>query len=431
MASSRPPRWAVDLLSALGSAPSAMGAQQGPTQRGKHASRHGASSTQESSGPGQSKRLIGAWGCTCGVNDNYASRKTCRGCGRLGPRSFAGAAGAAKPAPSQPRPAAQAAAVVPPEPNASGAAVDAEGDATMTEPAATARLAGVRARIAALRPFEEYSGTVEALELEAAELVAQQKEERPLLSRLQSASTICDKAVAAADEAQRNLEDLKARIGEAESVAKKAHEHARVARAKLDAVRAEVAAVQQPQPSPEVPGRAQAAVVLGSLETLIADHSSSGGVPASPSCADGVMQTRIAALLQELRALLTAAPSVPEGQPSSAPPQHGSQSGQMHQGASGGTLPAQSPSARPVGTPGPLPSVPHPVHHPGVRSPRRHTLDDSDDEDARMSASSGCRSRSRLRREELEREDLTRQTTQDIAAGRQRTLGHYVRTASA
>ena len=120
------------------------------------------------------------WGCQCGEDGNFACRVQCRSCGRHGPRSSARAAGGDSPSASL-RPAAAGPRPVPtPAPwaprvqtsaTAEGAAEkEATGEHKMTPPVAE-RLAGLRARIAALRPFPDFAGKIADLEKQMRDVV--------------------------------------------------------------------------------------------------------------------------------------------------------------------------------------------------------------------------------------------------------------------
>ena len=249
--------------------------------------------------------------------------------------------------------------------------------------------------------FTEYQGTVEALEVEAAALIAQQKDERGLLPRLQSATAVHENAVASAQATKEHLEELRAKLPAAEAAAAKAAEQVKETKRRLDALHAELAAVREPMPSPEVPGTPTAATALGALESLV------NAVKAAPPAVATPEIQRLGPLLEELNAILTGAtaaavqaPATPAVQPAT---------GDM-----------ESAAVRGAGKPN--------LQQSRGRSP--DGLDDDFSMDDGKSDSSGeRRSRSRLRREEAEAHQA--QMQRDIAAGRQRTLEFGRRTTAA
>ena len=281
------------------------------------------------------------------------------------------------------------------------------------QPSVAERLAGLRARIAALRPFMEYAGTVSSLEAEVAGLLAEEWAARPLSRRLQSATDALKSREEQASQARESavaagqaLEDAKAAAEAAHTLAAHAEAELLTARQTLQQVKAEVPAGDAPRQA------AGAAVLPATLDALEAACRGAG--------------SGAAALVQQLREVLggsgavgagvAAAASVATGvvAPTAVPGHadgpgaamgNGAASVQQEAGAAGPHLASAAPEPT-----GQAPAGVVPVRPSGRRGRSADQADDSASD-----AESVRRSRSRERREQ-------EQTQQDIRTGRQRTL---------
>ncbi|CAK0845440.1 unnamed protein product, partial [Prorocentrum cordatum] len=171
------------------------------------------------------------WSCACGTADNFGWRTTCHGCSQQAPRTEPSVRVRPCTAPAGPptlapwagllagagaRPATAETAGPPPQPPAPQAAA---AEATPPLPAAAAAapgdLAGIKAHIAALRPFPEWAQEAARLEAAAAGLQEAERAARPLERRLQSAL-----------DSRRNRAEAARRAQEAAAAARTAAEEA-------------------------------------------------------------------------------------------------------------------------------------------------------------------------------------------------------------
>ena len=275
------------------------------------------------------------------------------------------------------------------------------------EPSTAEQLAGLRARIAAIRPFSDFAETVNELEEEVAALVAEERAARPLPRRLQSATDTLRTRAAAAQRARQAAEEAKAAANEAETAAVQAEEDERTARCTLQQVQAELA-MASPSPAAVDAGalsltleslgaacatNGQAVALVQQLHALLLGPAAGsavvqGGLAASAPIAVGTGDARIGAEGSP------AAPTAPAA-------------GGMQTGAEG----SAAVSAAPVGAASSLPSAGAPTGR-RVSSPARTEDRNSDSEEE-------SRSRSRERKDT---EAADRATRAEISAGRQRTL---------
>ena len=188
------------------------------------------------------------WGCQCGEAGNFACRLQCRSCGRHGPRSLGRPAGGVSPSVSA-RPAAAGLRPAPtPAPWASRAQTpstvaekEGTGDQKMTPPVAE-RLAGLRARIAALRPFPDFAGKIADLEAQVKGVMEEERSERPLPRRLQSAVDSLQEREKKSRRARTAADEAKKTAAATEAAAVQAEAEELAARQTLQRVEAEVVA---------------------------------------------------------------------------------------------------------------------------------------------------------------------------------------------
>ena len=352
------------------------------------------------------------WGCNCGIVDNWACRTDCRGCGRRGPRSLAsaGRAQSGKPGAARVPPALAPWARAPP---AAAAVQDltGDGDAAMDKHGTSERLAEVRARLVALRPFPDFAVKVKELEAEEKALQQERRDERALPRRLQSAiDTLSDrsdkaaKARAAADEARQSWEAAEQRAQQTEG--EKQEAQAALAKVEEEAMQARMATHGSPA---SAPAALDAEVIKGAFDALI---SACGVV--LPSAESGGAVEMIAKLREAFnaRAANAASASAPAGGSvaaaapggASVPPAAGSQDAGAGQWRDGTAKRVVAAAARPSGRRG--------------TSPAMASCDSSDGESGRS------RSRERKEREHKETESANQATiTREIVEGRQRTIG--------
>jgi hypothetical protein len=115
------------------------------------------------------------------------------------------------------------------------------GDQKMTPPVAE-RLAGLRARIAALRPFPDFAGKIADLEAQVKGIMEEERSERPLPRRLQSAVDSLREREKKSHRARTAANEAKQTAAATEAAAVQAEAEELAARQTLQRVEAEVVA---------------------------------------------------------------------------------------------------------------------------------------------------------------------------------------------
>jgi hypothetical protein len=292
-------------------------------------------------------------------------------------------------------------------------AQDLTGDADEeSAPTVADRLAAVRVRLAAVRPFIDFASKVTELEDEEKALLEEERADRPLPRRLQSAmDTLRDrgikasKARAAADEARASWEAAEAHAAQSEKEESTSREAlAKVEKEVAGAVRA------------SAPLAMDVDAVKNALDSVVAACSA----VLMPSDA-----VSAAALVDQLRAALNAkAAAVGGGM--GAVPNDARVGSSVHAGGSGVASAPADGSGQPGadGADAHMRSAakrpPAAARASGRRgtSPAMASCEGSDEDSGRS------RSRERTERERKEVERLAQErTSRDVVEGRQRTIG--------
>jgi hypothetical protein len=281
------------------------------------------------------------------------------------------------------------------------------GTATVAE-----RLTAVRARLAAVRPFPDFASKVSQLETEEKTLLEEERADRPLSRRLQSAlDTLRD----------RESKAVKGRssASEARAAWEAAEAHAALAETEESAARDALAKIEK-DVSDAARSNAQPAMDVDTVKRALDSVVAACSAVLLPSDA-----VRAAALVDQLRAALNANAAAAAGATGAA--NTPAVDASVHAGGSGVAAARVDASEQPV-----VDGADTRTHAPTKRplaaarasgrrgtSPAMASCESSGGEE-------GGRSRSRERREserrEAERAEQAR-TTRDIVDGRQRTIG--------